>query len=415
MDTSPVKQRAHRYIGVYLTIIVFIVAFGFGIFVGQGWAIKKQISNADGNVEISKVLDLNRKLNKSDSVEFEQFWDVWDRVKEKYVKQPVKDVDLFYGAIQGLVMSLDDPYSVYLPPQEAADFAESLSGEFTGIGAEIGMKKGQIMVIAPLDNTPAQRAGLRPGDAVISINDEDTFGMNVNTAVEKIRGEAGTEVKLVIYREGQQEPKEFKIKREKINVPSVRLTMREDNLAYIRVMQFNADTTSQMDRAIKDLKKKNASGIILDLRSNPGGYLDAAIEMGSEWVKEGVIVSERSTGGQKRDHRSSGVHRLAGIPTVVLVNGGSASASEIVAGALKDHKLAMIVGEQTYGKGSVQDFELFPDGSALKITIAEWLTPNGQNINDQGIAPDVEVKEDYANEAVGEDVVVDKAVEILKK
>jgi len=415
MDITPVKQRAHRYIGVYLTVIVFILAFGLGLFVGQGWAIKQRISNDEGNIEISKVLNLNRQLNKTDSVEFEQFWDVWDRVKEKYVKQPVKDVDLFYGAIQGLVMSLGDPYSVYLPPKEAADFADSLSGEFTGIGAEIGMKNGQVTVISPLDNTPAQRAGLRPGDVVISINEEDTFGMNVNTAVEKIRGPAGTEVKLVIFRDGLKEPKDIVIKREKINVPSVRFTMKDNNIAYIRVMQFNSDTTSQLDRAIKDLKKKNATGIILDLRSNPGGYLDAAIEMGSEWVGDGIIVSERSTGGEKRDHRSTGGHRLAGIPTVVLVNGGSASASEIVAGALKDHKLATIIGEQTYGKGSVQDFELFPDGSALKITIAEWLTPNGQNINDQGIAPDVEVKEDYNNEEVGEDVMVDKALEILKK
>src|SRR3989344_340859 len=412
MDITPVKQRAHRYIGVYLTVIVFILAFGLGLFVGQGWAIKQRLSNDEGNIEISKVLNLNRQLNKTDSVEFEQFWDVWDRVKEKYVKQPVKDVDLFYGAIQGLVLSLGDPYSVYLPPQEAADFAESLSGEFTGIGAEIGMKKGQITVISPLDNTPAQRAGLRPGDAIISINEEDTVGMNVNTAVEKIRGPAGTEVKLVIFREGLQEPKEIVIKREKINVPSVRLTMKENSVAYIRVMQFNSDTTSQLDRAIKDLKKKNAVGIILDLRSNPGGYLDAAIDMGSEWVKDGIIVSERSTGGEQRDHRSRGNHRLAGIPTVVLVNGGSASASEIVAGALKDHKLATIIGEQTYGKGSVQDFELFPDGSALKITIAEWLTPNGQNINDQGVAPDIEVKEDYDNEVVGEDVMIQKALDL---
>ena len=396
-------------------VIVFILAFGLGLFVGQGWAIKQRLSNDEGNIEISKVLNLNRQLNKTDSVEFEQFWDVWDRVKEKYVKQPVKDVDLFYGAIQGLVMSLGDPYSVYLPPKEAADFADSLSGEFTGIGAEIGMKNGQVTVISPLDNTPAQRAGLRPGDAIISINEEDTFGMNVNTAVEKIRGPAGTEVKLVIFRDGLKEPKDIVIKREKINVPSVRLTMEENNVANIRVMQFNSDTTSQLDRAIKDLKKKNITGIILDLRSNPGGYLDAAIEMGSEWVGDGIIVSERSTGGEKRDHRSTGSHRLAGIPTVVLVNGGSASASEIVAGALKDHKLATIIGEKTYGKGSVQDFELFPDGSALKITIAEWLTPNGQNINDQGIAPDVEVKEDYNNEEVGEDVMVDKALEILKK
>ena len=414
MNPSPIQKRARKYVWLYLALILFLFSFGLGFFVGGGWYVKKEISNENGEVSLEKVLKINRNLSYNDKVDFEQFWEVWDRVKEKYAKQPVSDLDMFYGAIQGLVYSLQDPYSLYFTPKQANEFAESLTGEFEGIGAEIGVKLGQLTVVSPLPDSPAQKAGLRPGDKIIKIDDQDTYDMGVSEAVSIIRGEAGTEVVLTVLRDELEEAKEISIVRGRINVPSILYEMKEEDVAYLRVMQFNEKTPRDLDNKISKLLKVGAKKVILDLRSNPGGYLDSAIDMSSEWVKKGdIIVSEKSSEGVVSDDRSVGPSRLNGLPTVVLVNGGSASASEIVAGALKDNGLATIVGEKTFGKGSVQDFEVFGDGSALKLTIAEWLTPNGVNINEQGIEPDVVIEEDWANEGVGEDAMLDKALEIL--
>ncbi|MFA7654152.1 MAG: S41 family peptidase [Candidatus Magasanikbacteria bacterium] len=421
-DHSPIKLRARKYAGIYLSVILFIVSFGLGVFAGQTWYVQKQVTNSQGNVEIAKLLNFNRTMSRSDSVDFDQFWEVWDKLKEKYVNSDsIKETDLFYGAIQGLVYGLGDPYSVYFPPQAANEFAKSLSGEFEGIGAEIGVKQNQLVIVAPLPNSPAEKAGLRPGDEILAIDKIDTTGMDSTAAVMKIRGQAGTNVILTIAKNGATKAQDITIARAKINIPAVWFSYKDlpgtetgARVAYLRVMQFNENTTDEFDSAIKKLKADGAKGLILDLRSNPGGYLDSAVEMASEWIKEGKIVSERFSSTTINVHETSGKHRLAGMKTVVLVNGGSASASEIVAGALQDTKSATIIGEKTFGKGSVQDFETFADGSALKLTVAEWLTPNGKNINDAGITPDVEVKEDYEKEAVGEDSMIEKALELLK-
>lgn len=410
---TPSKARFSKYIGVYLAIILFVCAFGLGVLAGQAYYVKKQIQNENGQIEISKVINLNRTLNKSDEVNFNQFWEIWDKIKQKYVNTDVKDVDLFYGAIQGMVYALGDPYSVYMIPKTADEFAKDLSGEFEGIGAEIGIKGGQLTVVSPLTDSPAEKAGLRAGDRILAIDKVSTFGMDVNTAVNQIRGKAGTEVVLTITRNGASKAFEVKIIRDKINVPSVNFSWQGDKVAYIRVLQFNEDTETQFDKYADRLTKEGAKGIVLDLRNNPGGFLDTAVSMGSEWVDNGVIVSEKSDSGSGKDHPVVGQHRLLGYKTVVLVNGGSASASEIVAGALQDHGKATIVGEKTFGKGSVQDFETFSDGSALKLTVAEWYTPNGRNINKDGIKPDIEFKEDWENEKVGEDTMLDKALELL--
>lgn len=415
-SASPIKARASKYFGLYLAVIFFIISFGLGTLVGQAMAAKK---NATGGADteiltIKKVLNLNREANRSDSVDFNQFWEVWDRVKEKYVKQPVADSDMFYGAVQGLVSSLGDPYSVFMPPQEAVEFTKDLSGELEGIGAEVGIKNNQLMIITPMPDSPAEKAGLRPGDKILMVDKDITAGLDINTAVGKIRGKGGTQVTLTIMREGLSKAKEVVITRAKIVVPSVLYAAKENNIAYLRIMQFNQDTMPIFNKYIKQIKKSGVRGVILDLRGNPGGYLDAAIEMASEWVKEGVVVSEKGLGGRGNDHYTVGEHRLADIKTVVLVNQGSASASEIVAGALQDYKQGTVIGEKTYGKGSVQDYETFADGSALKLTIAEWYTPNGKNINKEGIAPDIEIKEDWDKTAVGEDAALDKALEILQ-
>ena len=411
---TPTKKKAGKYFGFYLTVILFVVSFGLGFLSGQYYFVQKNVTDENGEVEQVKVLKLNRMINRSDEVDFQQFWDVWDKIKSKYVKTDVKDVDLFYGAMQGLVYALGDPYSLYFPPKAADEFAKDLSGELEGIGAEIGVKNQQLTIIAPLANTPAEKAGLRPGDKVMEINKEQTIGMDANTAVSKIRGKAGTEVALVIERDGSTEPQEIKIIRAKINVPSVTFSMKNDEVGYFRIMQFNEDTQKQFDKGIKDFQSRGGKKIILDLRSNPGGYLDQAIKMSSEWIEKGIVVSEKGNDGNSKNHEALGNARLSDIKTIVLINGGSASASEIVAGALRDTKKATLVGTKTFGKGSVQDYEMFEDGSALKITVAEWFTPNGLNINKEGIAPDVEVKEDWEKEKVGEDSVLDKAMELLK-
>ncbi|MCX6782079.1 MAG: S41 family peptidase [Candidatus Magasanikbacteria bacterium] len=413
-NATPSKARFSKYVGIYLAIILFVSSFGLGILVGQSIIVKKQIENENGQVEINKVINFNRTINRSDSVDFSQFWDVWDRIKQKYVNKDVKDTDLFYGAIEGLVYSLGDPYSVYMIPKMADEFTKDLSGEFEGIGAEIGIKNGQLTVVSPLAESPAQRAGLRPGDKIMAINKENTFGMDVNMAVSKIRGQAGTEVTLTITRNGASKAVDIIIKREKINVPSVTFEWKGDKIAYVRILQFNEDTDVIFDRYAEKIVKEKAKGIILDMRNNPGGFLDAAVNMASEWVEDGMIVSEKSETGYSRDHETIGAHRLSGIKTTVLVNGGSASASEIVAGALKDHGQATVVGEKTFGKGSVQDFETFPDGSALKLTVAEWYTPAGKNINKEGIVPDIEIKQDWEKEKVGEDIMLERAINIME-
>jgi carboxyl-terminal processing protease len=411
-DISPVKMRASKYASVYLSLIFFIISFGMGVLVGKTWYVRQSITSANGAVEIEKVLNLNRSVNKS-SVDFNQFWQVWDKVRSSYVKQPIKETDMLYGAIGGLVGSLGDPYSLYFPPQQAEEFAKDLSGELEGIGTEIGIKNDQLMVISPLPDSPAEKAGLRPGDKIIAIDKESTAGMDVGTAVGKIRGKANTQVVLTIVRDNNTKSEDVSITRSKISVPSILFSVKENNIAYLRVMQFNEDTIPKLNKYIKQIKSMSASAIILDLRNNPGGYLDAAIEMGSQWITKGVVVSEKGRDGLNKEHETFGSHPLSGIKTVVLVNKGSASASEIVAGALQDTKKAVLIGEQTFGKGSVQDFQMFPDGSALKLTIAEWFTPNGKNINKEGVKPDIEVKEDWENEKIGEDSVLDAALKLF--
>lgn len=412
-ENSPIKTKAGKYFGTYLGVILFVVAFGAGFLAGRNVYFKKYVTNAEGFGGTQNIL-INGTAVHPD-VDLNQFWQVFDEIKAKYVKQPVSDKELITGAMQGLVAALNDPYSLFLPPQQASDFTSDLAGELEGIGAEIGVKNNQLMVISPIPETPAEKAGLKPGDAILFINKESTAGMDAGTAVTKIRGKAGTQVTLAIMRSGWTKSKDIVITRQKITVPSVTFKMKPGNIAYIQVLQFNDTTVDKFYNAIDEVKKNKARGIVLDLRNNPGGYLDSAIAMASEWVKDGVIVSEKGMQNATTMHETAGKHRLAGLKTVVLINKGSASASEIVAGALQDHKAATLVGEKSFGKGSVQDYENFPDGSALKITVAEWFTPNGKNINKEGITPDVLVPENFATDKIGVDKPLDKALEILKK
>jgi carboxyl-terminal processing protease len=402
-----------------LAALLVTVAFISGFFLGE-YQRPAAAAAVEGKISLgTKVTGLDSKAQvELNQVDFQQFWDVWKTVKAKYVSQKdVTDEKLFYGAIQGMVGALGDPYSVYFEPVTAKKFNDEMGGTFEGIGAEIGMKKGALTIIAPLPGTPALKAGVKAGDFIIAIDGTDTTGMTVEDAVSRIRGPKATKVKLRIVREGLKEPKEMEITRAKIVVDSVKLEMKKDGngkkLAVVTVSHFNEDTESLFADAVRKAVLENPAGLVLDLRNNPGGYLDAAVRMASEWVGHETVVSEQYADGTKREHRGDVAARLGDLPTVVLVNGGSASASEIVAGALQDSGKAKLVGEKTFGKGSVQDYSELSDGSALKITVALWLTPKGRSINKEGIVPDVTVKNSTEDWDESRDPQYDKAVQML--
>lgn len=384
--------------GVVVAFLV-IISFVAGVFMGgMGTA------GVDVTPEARLIGKDSLPPQQFEDVDFAAFWEIWSMVKERYVDGPVSDLDLFYGAISGMVASLGDPYSTFLDPELAQQFNQELEGKFEGIGAEISLKKSQLTVVAPLADTPADRAGLKPGDKILAIDDVDTAGMYLEEAVQRIRGERGTEVRLLIYREGVAEPKEISIIRDTIVVESVRLSFREAHgkrVAVMKLSHFNDMTDQGFNDAVREVLLESPDGLILDMRNNPGGFLETAVQVAGEWIPRSVIVVEQFSETDSRNYTSDGNAKLAEVPTVVLVNMGSASASEIVAGALQDHGKAYIVGESTFGKGSVQDYMEFTDGSALKLTIARWLTPNGRSISEEGIDPDEIVEltnEDFDND-----------------
>lgn len=378
----PISARAKLFIGL-ISLGAAAVFFCVGYAVGQE---PEGLSKLLGFGQVQGTHEDTPAWLSAD-VDFEMFWDVWDLVKAQYVDQPISDKDLFYGALEGLVWGLDDPYSTFFTPQLAEEFNEQLSGKFFGIGAEIGLDdQGNIVVVAPLAETPADRAGVLAGDRILFIDDLDTFGMAVNEAVTKIRGAKGTTVVLTVGRPNQELLK-IEIVRDEIRINSVKWSVRADGIGVINVSVFNEDTPPLFAQAVRELQDQGVDELIVDLRNNPGGLLDASIILAGYWVGDDVVVIE-DTGEDQDELLGEGLPVLAEIETVVLVNGGSASASEILAGALQDYNEAEIIGEQTFGKGSVQEYHDLPDGSAVKITVARWLTPLGRSIDKEGIVPD---------------------------
>lgn len=405
----PAKKSKKPYGGIMVAIFVFLLlAFTIGMIFGQQRALRAAVPEGEGHVlgqgEIPAHLE--------GDIDFKQFWDVWNFMKETYYRQPVSEKELFYGALKGMLAAAEDPYTVYFDPEEADMFNANLEGSFEGIGAEIGIKEEQLQIVAPLPGTPAEQAGLRPGDHIVMIDEVDTFGMTIEEAVSRIRGEKGSTVTLAISREGIEGLVDVPIKRDKIVVDSVRSEMGEDGIMYISIFTFNGDTNELFNRAVNEALTGGATGIILDLRSNPGGLLTSAIDIAAAWVGYDTVVIEKK---QDKQDVFAGMMapRLQDIPTVVLVDGGSASGSEIVAGALQDYGYATLVGTQTFGKGSVQDYRELADGSAVKITVAEWFTPNGRTINQTGITPDVEVEFTLEDANEERDPQKEKAYEIL--
>jgi carboxyl-terminal processing protease len=350
--------------------------------------------------------------NRKGSANFDVFWQAWDKINQGYDGQ-IDYQKLIYGAIDGMVKAVGDPYTAFFTPDQTQQFDSELNGSVSGIGAEVGSKDDRIIVISPIENSPAQKAGLKPQDVILQIDGTDTKGMDLNTAVSKIRGNAGSQVKLKIQR--GESTFDLTITRENVQVNSVKWEVKEGDIGYIVINRFDSNTSNLVSNAADELKSKNVKGIILDLRNNPGGYLDAAVNVGSQFIKSGTIVTEKKTdNSNKEEYTASGNGKLTDIPMVVLVNGGSASAAEIVSGAIQDHNRGQLIGEKTFGKGSVQSVENLGGGATLHVTIAHWYTPNGKNINKEGLTPNIEVKLSDQDVTAGKDPQLDRAVQEIK-
>lgn len=383
-------------------LIGIVLVFSLGLFLGRYVVPAGELRYSP--LKFVAVEEGERRLI------FPTFWEAWDKLHANFING-LEDEPLYYGAVAGMVRAADDPYTVFSPPAETKQFEETIQGSFSGVGIEIGMRNNLITVIAPLAGSPAERAGVLEGDIIIAVDDAKlTQETSLDEVVQKIRGEQGQSVNLTVAREGAAEPIDITIVRDTISIESVRLKVA-DGLAHIVITNFNGDTAKQFAGAARELRKQQARGIILDMRSNPGGFLDAAVDITSQFVVKGtLVVSEK--GKANKEYLAKGGATLEGLRTVVLVNGGSASASEIVAGALHDQLTAPIVGQKTFGKGSVQEFLKLSDGSSLRVTVAKWYTPGGRSINEEGIEPTIVVEQNRATE---EDEPLQRAREELLK
>lgn len=403
------KMIHNKLIVGFLAIVLLSASFLSGFYVSK---------TSDDNANENKLLaySTGNEASTTEELSFNLYWEVWNKLRTEYVnKNKLTDADMFYGSLKGLASSVGDPYTIFMTPQENKEFFEDMSGSFEGIGAELGIKDGIITVVAPIAGMPAEKAGLKAGDKIYSIDGTATLGMSIDEAVRLIRGPKGTKVTLTVIHPNSDKSEDVVIERDVIVIKSVKYELRKDNIAVISIYSFGDDTANLFNDAVKQTLLDNPKGIILDLRNNPGGYLDVAVSIASDWVKEGPIVAEQFSGGKRNEYPSTGSSRLASFPTVVLINGGSASASEILAGALRDYKKATIVGTTSFGKGSVQSIEPLSNGSSLKVTVANWLTPAGDFINEKGIDPDVEVKFTDKDIEDKNDVQMNKAAELINQ
>lgn len=331
-------------------------------------------------------------ISQADNTDLTEFWKVWQLLDEKFISASstaaVSNQEKVWGAISGLVDSLGDPYTTFFPPEEKKQFAESLEGNFEGIGMEVGIEDDMFVVVSPLKDSPAEKAGMQPGDVVLEIDGVSTEGMTIEQGVSKIRGPRGTTVTLTIFRDGEEAERDVKIVRDIINIPNIKTEVKGD-VFVISLYSFGTKSSSEFRTALREFVLSKKSRLLLDLRGNPGGYLDAAVDIASWFVPSGKVVVTEDFGDEQKDFRSEGQNIFSeDLKMVVLVNKGSASASEILAGALQEHGIAKLVGTKTFGKGSVQELvELSPETS-LKVTIARWLTPKGTSISDGGLTPD---------------------------
>ncbi|MBX4200780.1 S41 family peptidase [Candidatus Parcubacteria bacterium] len=381
-----------------ITVALIATAFGAGIYFGKA--------------------DMVCSTCKADTIDLSLFWDAYNKLQTNFINpSAIQDKQVVYGAIAGMTKSLKDPYTAFFDPDQAKAFQQDLSGSFDGIGVEVGMKKGQLTVIAPLKGGPAEKAGLKAGDLIIKIEGKSTSDISEDEAVNMIRGKKGTPVTLTVFREGWSQTKDFTLVRDTIKVPSVDWELKNSNVAYIHIHQFDQVLAGDFKKISLEILKSPAKKIVLDLRNNPGGYLEVCQEIAGWFLPAGQIVTLEDFGKGKaqQQYQTAGNASFASYPMVVLMNKGSASAAEILAGALHDNRNIQLVGEKSFGKGSVQTVEYLSDGvSFLKITIAKWLTPKGVSISEVGLNPDVKVEISDSDIQAHKDPQLDKALELIK-
>lgn len=413
-------------------IVSFLIVGLIGYFIGVS-KIAIDWKGYQPHVEISSKEPPPSVTN----LDFSMFWVVLNKIENNYYdKKAIDPQKLLNGAISGMVSSLDDPYTVYLPPAQNKDFKQGLAGQFEGIGAELGMKGKQVTIVAPLDGGPAQKAGVRAGDLIVKVDDQAIGGWNLNQVVSKIRGPKGTDVMISVVRQQGEQPRDIKITRDTITVKSLTSWTKQikaideikqtdtlkasadQKVVYIRLSQFGDSTNDEWQRLSAEIDRKlttdkDIKGIVFDLRNNPGGYLTDAVYIASEFIKDGTAVMQEDKNGERESYPVSGKGLLTDVPVVILINKGSASASEIVSGALRDHGRARLVGETSFGKGTIQQAEDLGGGAGLHVTIAKWLTPEGTWVHQKGLEPDVTVDLDKEDQA--HDVQLERAIEELIK
>lgn len=395
-------------ISVVFGLIFF--AYRFGVEQGRG-----DISQKLSSPSLSGFFSSESSQQKN--VDLSIFWKSWDLLKERYVDANVLTDDMMVeGAVRGIFSATGDSYTTFLNAEENKQLESDIAGSFEGIGAEIGIRNKILTVIAPLPDSPAEKAGLRSGDKILKINEEETMNMGLEQAVKKMRGEKGTEVTFTVFREGEEETRQIVVVRDVIFVKNVTVEYKDGDIAYIQLTLFGENTARELDVIVQDIQTRGVKGIVLDLRNNPGGLLAESIAVSGKFLERGsAVVSEEYGDGKKDIEKTTGKGELKNIPLVVLVNEGSASASEILAGALRDNRQDVsLVGKKTFGKGSVQELIPLPGGNAAKITVAQWFTPSGKGIDREGITPDREVDLTQEDFDADRDPQLDRALEILR-
>lgn len=393
--------------------IIILLFFGF-------FALGAYVGHYSKSEPVGAPADFSSTATPLSEEEFSIFWKVWEAIDEKYPQAgEVGTKERIYGAINGLVAAFDDPYTIFFDPEETKMFEADISGNFSGVGMEVGKKEGILTVIAPLKGTPAERAGIQAGDKILQIDDTNTTGLSVEKAVSLIRGEEGTSVKLTIRRGTESDPREITVVRDIIEIPTLEteiLARDGSKIFVIKLYGFSANSTGLFRSALREFANAKTDKLILDLRGNPGGYLNAAVDISSWFLPAGKVVAIEDFGDEKEEklYRSKGYNVFReNLKFVILIDGGSASASEIVAGAMRDHGLAKLVGEKSYGKGSVQEVVNITPATLFKVTVAKWLTPNESLIDGVGLTPEFEVELTQEDAEAGRDPQMDKAVEVL--
>lgn len=404
-------------LGLFVSVILLAGAFSGGFIAGHLIPASGQLPLLNDLLPSSPEVQAEQQTATPDELEtlFTPFWEAWNIVHNQYVEQPVDEEVLMQGAIRGMLEALGDEQTYYMEPELYQSESSSLQGQYEGIGAHVDTEGDYLTIVSPIEGSPAEQAGLLPGDRIIAIDGEDMTGVAPEEARQKVLGPAGTEVTLTVAREGESEPLKFVITRAEITIRSAEGKMLENQIGYVDINTFGERTTPELRDALDELLEQNPRGLIIDLRNNPGGYLTTAVEVTSEFVEDGVALYEVYGDGRRDTHRVLGNGRATDIPLVVLINEGSASASEILAGALQDYDRAKLVGVKSYGKGSVQNWvPLSNNQGAARVTIARWLTPNEQAIdNHVGLTPDIVVEMTQEDFEADRDPQLDAAMETL--